>query len=88
MSTYLRRGFFKVLYENPKIVLPALILKEKGSPRAGGGWPGETALNKMGCRGDLSYVNLIPNLDLTKYNTEFRHSSYPTRFSPTSLGSH
>ena len=62
--------------------------KEKGSPRAGGGWPGETALNKMGCRGDLSYVNLIPNLDLTKYNTEFRHSSYPTRFSPTSLGSH
>ena len=62
--------------------------KEKGSPRAGGGWPGETALNKMGCRGDLSCVNLIPNLDLTKYNTEFRHSSYPTRFSPTSLSSH
>ena len=30
MSTYLHRGFFKkVLEENPKIVLPALILKKK-----------------------------------------------------------
>ena len=30
MSTYLLRGFFlKVLDENPKIVLPALILKKK-----------------------------------------------------------